>query len=280
MEDHPRSRGVYVRDRAKRFGLGGSSPLARGLPRRPRRTGRRPGIIPARAGFTGSTGHPSMCPRDHPRSRGVYWHPMSPKNLRVGSSPLARGLPLDDLVLVLAIRIIPARAGFTLEVGLNRVCRGDHPRSRGVYPADPRGRWAPLGSSPLARGLRRRTARGRRMRRDHPRSRGVYAPRWQHASLVTGSSPLARGLRPPSGSPAPPARIIPARAGFTQSRLPPRFGASGSSPLARGLRDRPVVTGHEGGIIPARAGFTITIMSPGLHMADHPRSRGVYPPRP
>ena len=52
IEDHPRSRGVYIR--------GGLS--------RPRR----PGIIPARAGFTMHK-YPVECiMEDHPRSRGVY----------------------------------------------------------------------------------------------------------------------------------------------------------------------------------------------------------------
>jgi len=32
----------------------------------------RPGIIPARAGFTGSLGQDFRPGRDHPRSRGVY----------------------------------------------------------------------------------------------------------------------------------------------------------------------------------------------------------------
>ena len=53
--DHPRSRGVYqVLCRGRRWWVG-SSPLARGLRYRPR--GARPGdrIIPARAGFTGSS---------------------------------------------------------------------------------------------------------------------------------------------------------------------------------------------------------------------------------
>ena len=50
--DHPRSRGVYHHDLVHLFLLGGSSPLARGLPAggRPRRLP--PRIIPARAGFT------------------------------------------------------------------------------------------------------------------------------------------------------------------------------------------------------------------------------------
>ena len=50
--DHPRSRGVYVRDGPLETVAGGSSPLARGLPPvDPRPEGGRR-IIPARAGFT------------------------------------------------------------------------------------------------------------------------------------------------------------------------------------------------------------------------------------
>ena len=50
--DHPRSRGVYSAVQHALALRTGSSPLARGL-RRPRPEGRRrPGIIPARAGFT------------------------------------------------------------------------------------------------------------------------------------------------------------------------------------------------------------------------------------
>ena len=133
-------------------------------------------IIPARAGFTGTTGSTARAPTDHPRSRGVYSAPPWSATLRCGSSPLARGL-LIGLITALIIG-------------------GDHPRSRGVYgiiiPA-----LDPLpGSSPLARGLRppnplapggeriiparagftrlRRLAAAEH--RDHPRSRGVYAP--------------------------------------------------------------------------------------------------------
>ena len=70
--DHPRSRGVYpVHDRSLVMAFG-SSPLARGLQQRHRGPVARPGIIPARAGFTRrqSPGHHAR--RDHPRSRGVY----------------------------------------------------------------------------------------------------------------------------------------------------------------------------------------------------------------
>ena len=172
----------------------------------------------------------------------------------------------------------------------------DHPRSRGVYAgpyqrAD--GRW---GSSPLARGLRRRVSgagvcggiiparagftavqRGSLRRgTDHPRSRGVYSVCPTCGAAARGSSPLARGLRPGSQVDHLPERIIPARAGFTRSpirsrRLPgdhprsrgvyagapvPWRGADGSSPLARGLHAPLRERPAAQGIIPARAGFT------------------------
>ena len=57
-------------------------------------------IIPARAGFTFGDSCGDGAERDHPRSRGVYRPLRQPLRLVVGSSPLARGLPL-------AIGVIP-----------------------------------------------------------------------------------------------------------------------------------------------------------------------------
>ena len=53
--DHPRSRGVYPGVGERVQGAEGSSPLARGLRPRHPGSGQRPGIIPARAGFTSSS---------------------------------------------------------------------------------------------------------------------------------------------------------------------------------------------------------------------------------
>ena len=112
---------------------GGSSPLARGLPVYTSVSGAPLGIIPARAGFTpGSTSTPSH-PGDHPRSRGVYVGAQSCAAADAGSSPLARGLPVETWDEGGESGIIPARAGFTrLHLSLRRAA-GDHPRSRGVY---------------------------------------------------------------------------------------------------------------------------------------------------
>ena len=195
-----------------------------------------------------------------------------------------------------ADRIIPARAGFTNREGTSYVIWRDHPRSRGVY----WGRLPPapivLGSSPLARGLRRLSIKPMRCSgiiparagftaspsaapgsaSDHPRSRGVYNRAPGNRSRTVGSSPLARGLHFVAAEPEIDYGIIPARAGFTaglhrRRGHPPDHPRSrgvysvtvskmgltvGSSPLARGLRGGRTSTRHAGW--------------------DHPRSRGVY----
>ena len=131
--DHPRSRGVYSLSVVSDCPRVGSSPLARGLLGRAGRERRGLRIIPARAGFT-SWRRTSWTPRsdhprsrgvyavrpsevvavtDHPRSRGVYSALLAQTSVSVGSSPLARGLPLDHAKIPLLTRIIPARAGFT-----------------------------------------------------------------------------------------------------------------------------------------------------------------------
>ena len=174
-KDHPRSRGVY-------------EPRHSIFPFDAR-------IIPARAGFTLQARLKGLHQRDHPRSRGVYCRIWSCVYLSGGSSPLARGLLGRIGRPRCGLRIIPARAGFTAMSGPMRARRHmDHPRSRGVYAADPAATALNDGSSPLARGLQglydelhagRRiiparagftgpALRERRPGPDHPRSRGVY----------------------------------------------------------------------------------------------------------
>ena len=176
-------------------------------------------IIPARAGFTGTMPTSTRGEADHPRSRGVYLDTVGPYLDRVGSSPLARGLPAADT----AVKLVAT----------------DHPRSRGVYLVPPSFSGAACGSSPLARGLRvaardpqghvriiparagftrTRTTRGHASW-DHPRSRGVYDARSRGYLQSRGSSPLARGLRGRRATASTPPRIIPARAGFTASHF-------------------------------------------------------------
>ena len=72
-----------------------------------------------------------------------------------GSSPLARGLPSFIVLVGGGCGIIPARAGFTIELKKQLILPLDHPRSRGVYGDGSGGLGAGGGSSPLARGLPR-----------------------------------------------------------------------------------------------------------------------------
>ena len=133
LQDHPRSRGVYQGFEIARFVDQGSSPLARGLRGAPVPGCPRAGIIPARAGFTVVIHGAGWCARDHPRSRGVYCGSTGRRSKPIGSSPLARGLPMASFTRELRDRIIPARAGFTSSTPRTGTESQDHPRSRGVY---------------------------------------------------------------------------------------------------------------------------------------------------
>ena len=236
----------------------------------------------------------------------------------MGSSPLARGLLAVAMSVLLLVRIIPARAGFTEAYRQPAMNVGDHPRSRGVYLSTNHLAFPGNGSSPLARGLlwRRPCRVGTRriiparagftawprlrssLSGDHPRSRGVYGGAARGRCLGPGSSPLARGLHLRPARPLRHGGIIPARAGFTCRPRRGRLGGGdhprsrgvycdhetkmaavpGSSPLARGLRIHRSVRNRRHRIIPARAGFTPVMTAPACGLSDHPRSRGVYAP--
>ena len=131
--DHPRTRGVYKAMSVALRTFLGSSPHARGLRCDDERDDRDDGIIPARAGFTRcrrfrrpwAVDHPRtrgvystitklfLTRGDHPRTRGVYVVTVRVLVTTGGSSPHARGLHVSKAALVRAVRIIPARAGFT-----------------------------------------------------------------------------------------------------------------------------------------------------------------------
>ena len=214
----------------------------------------------------------------------------------LGSSPLARGLPVRGAGLRRGSWIIPARAGFTGRSPKSRRRQKDHPRSRGVYAATPGGGEYLPGSSPLARGLRPNGDTLPTGQRIIPARAGFTWEKVLYSVAADGSSPLARGLPDAARNILDRIRIIPARAGFTAMTLLgimngkdhprsrgvysvlPRSSSSahGSSPLARGLLEEEVYDGEAIGIIPARAGFTCGWRSCTAGTSDHPRSRGVY----
>ena len=274
----------------------GSSPLARGLRDRRWRRGAGCRIIPARAGFTSGSCGSRACRRDHPRSREVYDDAEQSDYDEEGSSPLARGLQYRRARDEADGRIIPARAGFTRPPMAERSGVSDHPRSRGVYFRELWIKGLPAGSSPLARGLRRRRAVGLRRggiiparagftprppcrrpsRPDHPRSRGVYLLQAVMIVSFLGSSPLARGL--PAALPWGMVwlGIIPARAGFT-SRTRRTGRRRWDHPRSRGVYSRVTYQGSSGpGSSPLARGLPAGVHAREAAELDHPRSRGVY----
>ena len=213
--DHPRSRGVYKFEEIRADSRPGSSPLARGLHGDALGLRRRRRIIPARAGFTRSWGRPASYCRDHPRSRGVYFPLIWTTAALTGSSPLARGLPRSSGATPRPTRIIPARAGFTINVAHVTSRYTDHPRSRGVYGTRPATTTARSWIIPARAGFTASCTASRPASWDHPRSRGVYTQFGIGKSRYQGSSPLARGLQSCVDSALFSGGIIPARAGFT-----------------------------------------------------------------
>ena len=213
-------------------------------------------------------------------------------------------------------RFIPARAGNTI-FSSRLTWKGTvHPRSRGEHwvrnPAAVR--W--YGSSPLARGTRRRAAHPDRRQRFiparagntssqrpslkaatvHPRSRGEHFDLRAQRSAFYGSSPLARGTHIGPCSRPMQRRFIPARAGNTAPRRRgPRLGSVhprsrgehksrecfepaslGSSPLARGTPLRRPRRRGRRRFIPARAGNTRIHRTCPSPSSVHPRSRGEH----
>ena len=236
--DHPRTRGVYVREQVRTDSALGSSPHARGLRgRTPQREGP-VRIIPARAGFTAPSPASTVRSSDHPRTRGVY--------------------DVGEGVGLAGERIIPARAGFTPPCTWPCAARPDHPRTRGVYDAYGWVTERREGSSPHARGLLRTgesgahgrriiparagftapRTRGTRRSTDHPRTRGVYGAEGGRLRRNPGSSPHARGLRVQGINVINRAGIIPARAGFTLRPRSPR-SPTRDHPRTRGVYRAP-----------------------------------------
>ena len=232
--DHPRSRGVYYTTTGSYGTDPGSSPLARGLQVGALPLGCPLGIIPARAGFTTPNRAPSFTLEDHPRSRGVYPRQLMPSSAPSGSSPLARGLRRSTESSSCSLRIIPARAGFT--VGACQAGRSsrDHPRSRGVYCVAVRVSDGAPGSSPLARGLLEPGDPRRQVERIIPARAGFTSSGGTPSDWDSGSSPLARGLPLDLGELVRGRRIIPARAGFT-GHLPCIRRGRSDHPRSRGV---------------------------------------------
>ena len=190
----------------------------------------------------------------------------------------------------------PAYAGNTSDPSSTIPVFRDHPRLRGEYGRLPVPLIVPVGSPPLARGIRiivdvnnsflgiTPACAGNTMTRasvlrtsgDHPRLRGEYWCCLWNGSGKPGSPPLARGILLDARESLEKARITPACAGNTlrilnsipsvrdhprlrgeyMVRLKSSGNARGSPPLARGIRTDTCDPELTKGITPACAGNT------------------------
>ena len=173
---HPRSRGENAEDELV-AGLGdGSSPLTRGKREFVELHVEQGGLIPAHAGKTMLVSPSMPHTSAHPRSRGengrlIFWC-LS----QVGSSPLTRGKLHRRGGLEGLAGLIPAHAGKTIGHADGRERSGAHPRSRGENRDIVRAVFRRLGSSPLTRGKRERSADGDLVARLIPAHAGKTQP--------------------------------------------------------------------------------------------------------
>ena len=133
--DHPRMRGEHEEHGLYRWGGGmlGSSPHARGAPRRGLVAGALVGIIPACAGSTSTRLILNLSAGDHPRMRGEHDRGALMTSGGSGSSPHARGARVPRRRGIRARGIIPACAGSTAHAPARRTSGEDHPRMRGEH---------------------------------------------------------------------------------------------------------------------------------------------------
>ena len=149
---HPRWRGEHAA--AVWFAIwgAGSSPLARGTPHS------LPGgfmtrrFIPAGAGNTAKRVMNRSATPVHPRWRGEHAWAGCVLRMAIGSSPLARGTPIQGRPQRRLRRFIPAGAGNTKVRHESLPQQLVHPRWRGEHTASRSRSCSVAGSSPLARG--------------------------------------------------------------------------------------------------------------------------------
>ena len=210
--------------------------------------------------------------------------------------------------------LIPAHAGKTQTAAVGPCSRRAHPRSRGENRDVVSLYRNSVGSSPLTRGKRARSARSPgaaglipahagktrltpsvpALPRAHPRSRGENGVGRARSTVPNGSSPLTRGKLAVVLGAAHAGGLIPAHAGKTMAG---RVGLSGleahprsrgendvktgsglpvlgSSPLTRGKPAKLIGSADRGGLIPAHAGKTDRLVQDLPPARAHPRSRG------
>ena len=260
---HPRAGGENLQARVGATVDGGSSPRGRGKPTRARPAPALRGLIPARAGKTGSPCPAPSSTSAHPRAGGENnWNGVETAHV-LGSSPRGRGKLIDQIPQVLVGRLIPARAGKTPPPAGADVSSRAHPRAGGENEAQALPDGTLYGSSPRGRGKRADRGGSERWRRliparagktqgrsgvpyrptAHPRAGGENRLSTSSHSSSRGSSPRGRGKHGFGPFGLSPVRLIPARAGKTSSSDRATF-VTGAHPRAGGENGQ---DGHDEG---------------------------------
>ena len=311
---HPRACGENGGDPDNLYTGDGSSPRVRGKPATRPRTAWCGGLIPARAGKTGSSGAAGSTGAAHPRACGENGNDLHGAGWVPGSSPRVRGKLLQLQRLRNRSRLIPARAGKTVAETLPPLRSTAHPRACGENCRVEVSCGSCGGSSPRVRGkhlvqpVRRDQhrlipARAGKTRSKpstctgppaHPRACGENVTVPHAETHPHGSSPRVRGKRFVQVLNEVPQGLIPARAGKTQGlRGQPehctahpracgengvscfdRLSRSGSSPRVRGKHPIRSALADNLRLIPARAGKTDARTVAYIRFGAHPRACG------
>ena len=160
---HPRASGADVRPVRGSGDEEGSSPRERGGRSSAGERSLRVGLIPARAGRTGSCRRSRRCWGAHPRASGADIDVSEAISGNLGSSPRERGGPAEAIGRGQRLGLIPARAGRTDELPCGDHASWAHPRASGAdsreqipsslrHGSSPRERGGPASSVPTRRG--------------------------------------------------------------------------------------------------------------------------------
>ena len=294
---HPRASGEHVVLGATLVHVGGSSPRERGARRASGSTPTASAAHPRASGeHSGSGWTVHVESGSSPRERGAPLEEFLPRAAVSGSSPRERGAPLDAVRSLVAVRLIPARAGSTQPIPDEAFDEPAHPRASGEHCISELIRLKYFGSSPRERGARGSSVGPAASSRliparagstwsrllpclpttAHPRASGEHKQLIAAGTPLFGSSPRERGARSVGDDRPGQGRLIPARAGSTRVDLVPRLRSPahprasgehsvpggidiaryGSSPRERGAQAEPSRVPRRVRLIPARAGST------------------------
>ena len=213
IQAHPRAGGENMGGWPFGAVFDGSSPRGRGKPMRAAWKRRRVGLIPARAGKTRTVQMTAFVSAAHPRAGGENEQFGGEHVEPFGSSPRGRGKREDIAEYFAKTRLIPARAGKTVQL-IGELAEDEaHPRAGGENQSRSRAPPTYSGSSPRGRGK--------------PAKPGFTSPR-------TGLIPARAGKTAIDGPLGSASKAHPRAGGENWSSSAMRAGEMGSSPRGRG----------------------------------------------